>query len=327
MRVGEQFVHLDGSRKLLDALKTYASSISLKYTRCHKRQDIDLQEGSLYVSPIGAFEYKHGTLVSHFVWLPCVITMGDTSQHLMPGKAVVLYGPPKLYMDTLVKAHTPFVDLSELDDLVIEGHPLCGYAVNASTYAVARYCWTHLQCIHCEETFDSIQTWASHYAVRVLTIPLSSFVAGQRLDSTPIPVPMFSQARFPSSTEEHSPICGAEDILGNNKCGFRVKGNKYAVATHRKVGNQVLLGCIDPFCKRLFASVQEWAVHARVIPEPMYPFRQGLRLGERVRMSTTLPHPHSRYTSKSLLDTNIPKYRLEGLRPGELCRLPLPPFK
>ena len=326
--MGEQIIPLDGSSKLLKALQTYAASIRLKYTRCHKQQDIALQEGILYVSPIGAFEYAHDTLVSHFVWLPCSITLGDSCLHVMPGNSVTLKGPPNLYMDTLVKAHTPFVDSSELDSLFIEGHTLCGYAVSASTYAVARHSPTHLQCIHCEEKFDSIQTWASHYAVRVSTIPLRSFVAGQRLDNKPLLIPMLSQPRFPSSTEEHSPLCDAEDILGNKLCGFHVKGKTFAVATHRRVGDQVLLGCIDPFCKRLFASVQEWAVHARVVPAPMYPFRYGLRLGERIHMSTTLPHPHSTYTSKSLADETVDKTRLKGLRPGELCRLhALSPFK
>lgn len=330
VQVGEQVVPLDGSNRLLKALQTYAASISLKYTRCHKQQDVPLQEGALYVSPIGAFEYTNNTLVSHFVWLPCCIKLGDTCAYVMPGNSVTMKGSSKLYMDTLVKAHTPFVDSSELGDLFMKGLPLSGYAVNASTYAVARYSTTHLECIHCEEKFDSIQTWASHYTVRVSTVPLASFVAGQYLDSRPLLVPMFSQARFPMMSEEHSPLCDVEDILASNLCGFRVKGKTFAVATYRKVGEQTLLGCIDPFCKRLFASVQEWAAHARIVPAPMYPFRHGLRLGERIYLSTTLPHPHSKHTAKSLADKTVNISRLKGLRPGEHCRLhapPLSPFK
>ena len=331
VQVGKQLVPLDGSNKLRKALLTYSASASLKYTRCHKQQDIALEDGSLYVCPVGAFEYKEGTLVSHFVWLPCVLTLGDSNYYVKPGQVVSVQAPPKLYLDTLVRAHTPFVTSSELDDLFMEGRPLCGYVVNNTTYAVARHSLhfpSHLQCILCEENFDSIQTWASHYSVRVATIPLNTFIAGQRLDDKPLPIPMFSQSRFPSSSEEHSPLCDTEDILASNLCGFHVKRNTFAVATYRHVANQILLGCIDPFCKRLFASVQEWAVHARIAPAPMRPFRRGLRLGERIHMTTTLPRPHSTHTSKSLADD---KYRLrEGLRPGELCRLhapPLPPFK
>jgi len=299
VRIDGQLVPLSEPGTLWKAVCVYASARGLKYIRCAKQQDTALLTEMLYVCEAGAFEYKNERLCTHFVWLHCSITLGDASYILSPGMSMSFQGPPLLYIDTLFRAHTPFVDHDELSTLFLEGTPVCGHAVNATTYAVARYSTHHLHCIVCKEKFDSVQTWASHYHVRVSSSPMRLFVAGQRLGEKTLPIPLFGTTRF-SSSVTHSALCDRDDVLVGDTCGIHVAETQFAVANYTLTDGKVKLVCIDPTCKLVFSSVQEWAAHTRTTAAPMRPFTRGLRLGERIQLSCSSPHPHRTHTAKSM---------------------------
>lgn len=301
--IDNRLVQITKEGELRKALQCYAVSRGLAFSRCSCRCEISLEENVLYVCEAGAFEYKNNKLRLHYVWLACSLSMMDSTHIIYPNSTESIHGPPHLYIEPLVKAHTPFVHYEELASLFMNGGPVCGYAVDATTYAVAKYTHSHLFCIICGEKFDSLQTWASHYTVKVLTVPLRSFEASQRLDLNPVTIPLFGGDARPFADVDpektHTAFCDRDDIMVGDTCGFHVKDNVYAIATYHSGG----LGCIDPRCKHLlFKTVREWASHVNLTPTPLRRFVRGFRMGERIALTPTFPHPHKSHTTRSLAD-------------------------
>lgn len=181
IRIGSEYIPYRSKKRVVRAVCRQSKILGLEPVQLLLDAECIVKEGRMYLVDCGAFEYKGGKWISHYVWESCMVVSGTTRIVV----SALEYNAPFDVLDTLkilrvALSHTPIMSREQLVDYVMRTTSfgfVCGFAVG-SKYAVAIRDGTGFRCVdrRCNNYFTTYTQWASHYdTVCVAARPFVSF--------------------------------------------------------------------------------------------------------------------------------------------------------
>lgn len=181
LQIGSEYIPCRSKRRIVRSVCQQSTVLGLKPTQLLLDTECAVEERRMYLTECGAFEYKGGKWISHYVWESCMVV----SDNLRVVVSALEYNIPfsvsiKLKIIRLTLSHTPIMAREQLVDFVMRTttfSSLCGFSVG-SKFAVAIRDGTGFRCVdrRCDHYFTTYTQWASHYdTVCIAARPFVSF--------------------------------------------------------------------------------------------------------------------------------------------------------
>lgn len=180
LKIGSEYIPCRSKKRIVHAVCQQAVRLGLIPTRLDLGENV-VENGRMYLGEGGAFEYREGQWISHYVWKSCMVVSGQVRvivDALEYNAAVMVSN--RVHVTCMTPSHTPFMTQTQLIDYVMSTtrfSSVCGFSMG-SRFAVALRDGTGFRCVdrRCNGFFTTHTEWASHYGlVDFVARPLTSF--------------------------------------------------------------------------------------------------------------------------------------------------------